>query len=90
MLAPPPSRALVTASYLLIAGALLLIMWQGLLPGLLCVCIGFLGTRWFARLLRRGPAPLLPQGRAATPPARHRPGRASSPRRWCRWRRSAC
>jgi hypothetical protein len=41
----PSSRALVTASYLLMAGALLLIMWQGLLPGLLCACIGFLGTR---------------------------------------------
>jgi predicted PurR-regulated permease PerM len=42
------------ASYLLIAGALLLIMWQGLLPGLLCVCIGFLGTRWIARMLHGG------------------------------------
>ncbi|MDM0104697.1 permease [Variovorax sp. J22R24] len=49
-----PSRSLVTASYLLIAGTLLLIMWQGLLPGLLCVCIGFLGTRWIARLLHSG------------------------------------
>ena len=46
-----PTRALVTASYLLIAGTLLLIMWQGLLPGLLTVCIGFLGTRWIARVL---------------------------------------
>lgn len=44
----------MTASYLLIAGALLLIMWQGLLPGLLCVCIGFLGTRRFARILDAG------------------------------------
>jgi predicted PurR-regulated permease PerM len=25
-------------------------MWQGLLPGLLCICIGFLGTRWIARV----------------------------------------
>lgn len=48
---PVPSRALIASSYLLIAGALLLVMWQGLLPGLLCVCIGFLGTRWIARLL---------------------------------------
>ena len=53
--APPlPSRRLLTASYLLIAGALLLIMWQGLLPGLLCVCVGFLGTRWFARAMDSG------------------------------------
>jgi predicted PurR-regulated permease PerM len=51
----------VVASYLLVAGALLLIMWRGLLPGLLCVCLGFLLTRaltrWFssglARLQRR-------------------------------------
>lgn len=49
--APVPSRALIASSYLLIAGALLLVMWQGLLPGLLCVCIGFLATRWIARLL---------------------------------------
>jgi predicted PurR-regulated permease PerM len=47
----PPSRALVAASYLLIAGALLLVMWHGLLPGLLCICIGFLGARWIARVL---------------------------------------
>ena len=31
-----------------IATALLLIMWQGLLPGLLCACLGFLATRWFS------------------------------------------
>ena len=49
-----PSRRLLTASYLLIAGALLLIMWQGLLPGLLCVCVGFLGTRWLARVMDAG------------------------------------
>ncbi|HRL29174.1 MAG TPA: permease [Ottowia sp.] len=30
------------------AASLLLIMWQGLLPGLLCVCLGFLATRWFS------------------------------------------
>jgi predicted PurR-regulated permease PerM len=48
---PSPSRSLVTASYLLIGGTLLLVMWQGLLPGLLTVCIGFLGTRWIARML---------------------------------------
>lgn len=48
---------MVLASYVLIAGALLLVMWHGLLPGLLCVCIGFLATRRLARgvdtLLRR-------------------------------------
>lgn len=49
----PASRAVVTASYLLIAGGLLLVMWQNLLPGLLCVCIGFLGTRGLARFLDR-------------------------------------
>jgi predicted PurR-regulated permease PerM len=36
------------ASYLLTAALLLLIMWQDLLPGLLCVCVGFLATRWFS------------------------------------------
>jgi len=49
--APVPSRALIACSYLLIAGTLLLVMWQGLLPGLLSVCIGFLATRWIARML---------------------------------------
>jgi predicted PurR-regulated permease PerM len=48
---PAASRAVVVASYLLIAGGLLLVMWQGLLPGLLAVCIGFLGTRWIVRAL---------------------------------------
>ena len=43
-----------TASYLLIGGALLLVMWQHLLPGLLCVCMGFLVTRWLARRLGDG------------------------------------
>ena len=68
----PSSRALVTASYLLMAGALLLIMWQGLLPGLLCVCIGFLGTRWLARLLDTGlrrSLPALPQRLASRVPS---------------------
>ena len=43
--APPPLRpvriGVVLASYLLMGGALLLVMWRGLLPGLLCVCLGF-------------------------------------------------
>ncbi|GAB3363294.1 MULTISPECIES: AI-2E family transporter [Giesbergeria] len=42
----PPG--VVLSSYLLMAAALLLIMWRGLLPGLLCVCLGFLLTRWLA------------------------------------------
>ena len=39
------------------AGVLLLVMWRGLLPGLLCVCLGFLLTRaltrWFGALAAR-------------------------------------
>lgn len=45
------SRQVVVASYLLMLAGLLLVMWQHLLPGLLCVCIGFLATRWFTRLI---------------------------------------
>ncbi|GAA4328111.1 AI-2E family transporter [Variovorax defluvii] len=68
-IAPPlPSRRLQTASYLLIAGALLLIMWQGLLPGLLCVCVGFLGTRWLARLMDSGRQRLQPSRPAPVDP----------------------
>ena len=47
------SRSVVNASYLLMAGTLLLVMWQGLLPGLLSVCVGFMLTRALARLLAR-------------------------------------
>ncbi|MCW5235426.1 AI-2E family transporter [Verminephrobacter eiseniae] len=47
----------VMASYLLMAAVLLLVMWRGLLPGLLCVCLGFLLTRtltrWFVQTLGR-------------------------------------
>lgn len=50
-------RGVALASYLLMAGALLLVMWRNLLPGLLCVCLGFLATRalalWLARLGQR-------------------------------------
>lgn len=53
------SRGVKIASYLLMAAALLLVMVYGLLPGLLCVCLGFLLTRWiafhFAWLRRRFP-----------------------------------
>ena len=44
----------MAASYLLMAGMLLLVMWRGLLPGLLCVCLGFLVTRAFTRWLTAG------------------------------------
>jgi predicted PurR-regulated permease PerM len=50
----PASRSVIAASYLLIAGTLLLVLWQGLLPGLLCVCIGFLVTRWLVRVFDAG------------------------------------
>ena len=42
----PATRGVKIASYLLMAAALLLVMFYGLLPGLLCVCLGFLLTRW--------------------------------------------
>ena len=41
------------SSYVLMAGALLLLMLAGLLPGLLFACLGFLATRWLAELLAR-------------------------------------
>ena len=41
-------RIATVASHAAMAASLLLIMWQGLLPGLLCVCLGFLATRWFS------------------------------------------
>ena len=50
---PEPSSKVVLASYLLMGAALLLVMHQGLLPGLLCVCLGFVLTRSFSRLLAR-------------------------------------
>lgn len=59
LLAPAgKTRGIVLASYLLMGGALLLVMWQDLLPGLLCVCLGFLVTRWLARLIGAGLARL--------------------------------
>lgn len=58
--------ALRISSYVLMAGALLLLMLAGLLPGLLFACLGFLATRWLAGLLaglQRNPrlAPRLPR-----------------------------
>ncbi|RZL92623.1 MAG: AI-2E family transporter [Variovorax sp.] len=50
---PAVSRAAAVASYLLMAGALLGVMLSHLLVGLLCVCVGFLATRWLVRLLNR-------------------------------------
>ena len=53
--APPPIRAVTPrvrlASHLLMAACLLLVMHYGLLPGLLCVCLGFFLTRWYSRHL---------------------------------------
>ncbi len=56
------------ASHVLMVGALLLIMWQSLLPGLLCVCLGFLSTRWFSpklAVLTRSPNGQAPRFAAA-------------------------
>lgn len=50
----PLTRGVVTASYVLMAGVLLLVMWRGLLPGLLCVCLGFLLTRALTRWITAG------------------------------------
>lgn len=45
----PPDTAITAVSFLLMAAGLLLVMWVGLLPGLLCVCLGFLLTRALTR-----------------------------------------
>lgn len=50
---PVPSARVVLASYIIMGAALLLVMLQGLLPGLLSVCVGFVLTRGLARLLAR-------------------------------------
>lgn len=47
----PIAAPVQMASYLLMGAGLLLAMWQGLLPGLLCACLGFMLTRTFAALL---------------------------------------
>ena len=70
---PPPrpsSRGVVVTSYLLMAGTLLLVMWRGLLPGLLCVCLGFLLTRALTRWLAWGAARV--RRRTALSPKTHR------------------
>jgi len=53
---PPVTRSIQIASYLLMGGTLLLVMLRGLLPGLLCVCLGFLLTRWLTRCFHALPA----------------------------------
>lgn len=55
-----------TASYVLMAGGLLLVMVYGLLPGLLSLCVGFLATAAVARWLGR----FWPQRRGQTQRAR--------------------
>ena len=50
---PGPSPKVILASYILMGAALLLVMHQGILPGLLCVCVGFMLTRSLSRLLSR-------------------------------------
>jgi predicted PurR-regulated permease PerM len=55
------------ASLIGMAAFLVLVMWRGLLPGLLCVCLGFLATRWLSpRLALLWPRRL--PGRTATWP----------------------
>ena len=61
-------RVADVASHVMIVGSLLLIMWQGLLPGLLCVCLGFLSTRWLSpnlAVLTRSPNGQAPRFAAA-------------------------
>ena len=92
---PPvtPSRGVMIASYLLMACTLLLVMWQRLLPGLLCACLGFLLTRALSSLLARidqllrdvdklPVANAVGPGRAAAPPDETPPERPSWWRRW--------
>ena len=60
----PRQRTAAIASRVLVAAGLALVMWQGLLPGLLAVCLGFLVTRWISGRLTQ----LLPtRGRLAAP-----------------------
>jgi predicted PurR-regulated permease PerM len=49
----PRIRQAQVASLIGMAAFLLLVMWQGLLAGLLCVCLGFLATRWLSPRLGR-------------------------------------
>lgn len=47
-LRPLASKGVRISSYVLMAAALLLLLWEGLLPGLLFACLGFSLTRWLA------------------------------------------
>lgn len=51
--APPASRGVVVASFLIMGAALLGILLGNMLVGLLAVCVGFLATRSFVRLMVR-------------------------------------
>lgn len=48
-------RIAALASYILMGLALLLLMWRGLLPGLLCAALGFVGTRGLSQWMQRTP-----------------------------------
>lgn len=48
------SRSVLAASYVLMAGALLICLTAHLLTGLLAVCVGFLAARWFSGLFQAG------------------------------------
>lgn len=50
---PNAFPGVTAASYTLMAAGLLLVMWRGLLPGLLSLCVGFLVTVSLARWLGR-------------------------------------
>lgn len=50
---PHMDKQATAASHLLMIAMLLLVMWQGLLAGLLCLCLGFVTTRWLGRQLAR-------------------------------------
>ena len=54
-LRPLASKGVRISSYVLMATALLLLLWQGLLPGLLFACLGFALTRWLAQQLAQIP-----------------------------------
>jgi len=49
----PRARQAQIISLACTAAMLVLVMWRGLLPGLLCVCLGFLITRWLSPRLGR-------------------------------------
>ena len=84
-LAPLASPAVRISSYVLMGSALLLLLWQGLLPGLLFACLGFALTRWLAHQLAQIPR----DSHSSAPLPRWtqswRPRAAPTPR-WIVWR----